>query len=596
LTVTLQTPGFYQLILNCTNLIKPSHTIACWYEFRNYPIMQISPKTNKYLKIGLATVAVLTIIVLSTGWYLSHHWKKLLNTQLKQYVKEMSDSLYTLQYADLHLNVLTGSLTLNAVSLVIDTTIYRQLREQQKAPSMLYTLSVDELRLHHFQLWRYFRHKELNAAALILHGPNIILEQNVNNIDTTQHRTAYENISAKIKSLYIGQLLLDHSHLKYTYYRKDSSKIMTELHELRVNVNELLIDSVALKDPTRFLYARNYELDLHHYRHRTKDSLYWMHVRDIHYSAEQRTFTIGQFEIEPRYDKSAFDQRIPAQQDRFHVRLDGINIRNLRPMELLQEQQIWADKVDINGGMIDIYRNRTLPMPPGNKLGQYPNQLLAKLAIPINIDSMEASRINIKYTELSPQTNQSGVVVFKNTHGIFRNITNIDSIVAKNNHCTADVDAIFMESGKLMAKFNFTLNDKAGGFEVAGQLKSMNGKQLTPITKPLGKIEVKSCNIQDLSFNIKGNEKSAAGTVKFLYTELKIAILSQDDKSHEYKRKGLLSLVANALVIKDSNPLPGQAVRIAHPQYTRDPQKSFFNLLWKTLFTGVKEIAGTGRL
>ncbi|MET6999680.1 hypothetical protein [Chitinophaga defluvii] len=558
--------------------------------------MEMMPKARKYIRIGFIIVALLTVIVLCTGWYLSRHWKKVLNTQLKEYVKDMSDSLYTLQYADLHLNVLAGTISLHKASLVIDTAVYRKLREQQKAPSFLYTLSVDDLELRHVKLWRYFGQKEVNAGALVLQSPHIILEQNAGNIDTSQKRTAYQNISSKIKSLYIGRLLLDNSHLKYTYIKKDSSLMMTELHELKVNVNDLLIDSIALKDPTRFLYARNYELDLHNYRHRTKDSLYWMHIRDVHYSAAERTFTIGQFEVEPRYNKADFDKQIGTQQDRFHVRLDGINIRNLRPTELLQDQVIWADKIDINGGLVDIYRNRTLPMPPGNKLGQYPNQLLAKLPIPVRIDSLEGSRVHIKYTELSPESNQSGVVSFKNTHGLFRNITNMDSLVAQNNHCIADMDAIFMESGKLMARFDFILGDKAGSFGVSGQLKSMNGKQLTPITQPLGKIEIKSCNIQDLTFTIKGNEKSAAGTVKFIYNDLKIAILKQEGNSQQYKRKGLLSLVANALVIKDSNPLPGEGVRVSHPQYTRDIKKSFFNLVWKTLFTGVKETAGTGRL
>jgi hypothetical protein len=103
-------------------------------------------------------------------------------------------------------------------------------------------------------------------------------------------------------------------------------------------------------------------------------------------------------------------------------------------------------------------------------------------------------------------------------------------------------------------------------------------------------VEIKSCNIDNVTFSMNGNERSASGEVKFLYSDLKVNILKKDEGSHEYKKKGLISLFANVLVIKDSNPGKGET-RIGHPHFTRDPQKSFFNLVWKTLFTGLKETA-----
>lgn len=235
-------------------------------------------------------------------------------------------------------------------------------------------------------------------------------------------------------------------------------------------------------------------------------------------------------------------------------------------------------------------------MPPGNKLGQYPHQLLAKLNIPLSIDTLTGSNINIQYTELSPVTGQTGYINFSHVHGRFHHITNIDSLVAKNRQMTADLDAVFMQSGKLTARFDFLLNDKSGRFNVSGQLNNMNGKDLNVVTRPMGKIEIKSCDIRELTFNIRGDERKASGHVKLLYQNLKIAVLKQDKDHKGYKRKGLISLVANALVIKSDNPLKGENIRTADVIYTRDIQKSFFNLVWKTLFTGVKDIAGAGNL
>lgn len=84
--------------------------------------------------------------------------------------------------------------------------------------------------------------------------------------------------------------------------------------------------------------------------------------------------------------------------------------------------------------------------------------------------------------------------------------------------------------------------------------------------------------------------------MKMLYNNLKIAVLELEKGQKEFKRKGLMSLVANVMVINESNPLKNEKPRTANVTYNRDPRKSFFNLVWKTLFTGVKNIAGTGNL
>ncbi len=551
---------------------------------------------RRLVKIIGFVAGILILLVLGAGWYLNQHWNNLLKRELQGYVSDLSDSLYTVKFKDLHLDVLSGSITIDKASMTADSLVYQRLLTRQKAPSEIYTISVDRLELKYFKPWRYFLGKELSAGVLTVSGPSVIMEQNATVKDTSTPRTAYQNISVKMKSIFIGKLVLDSTNFKYIFTRKDSSRVIHQFHNLRIRINDFLIDSVALNDPTRFLYARNYEIGMKDYMNRTRDSLYWMYVRGIRYDAAQRTLHIGQFELQPRYDRTAFQKKTGVQQDRFEVVFNDISLRNLNPRLLLQEQQIWAERVNIQSGKLDIYRNRMLPMPPGNKLGQYPHQLLAKLKVPVNIDTLTGNNINLQYTELSPVTEQTGYINFSHIHGLFRNITNIDSLVAKNNHLTADFDAVFMKSGKLTARFDFLLNDKNGRFGVSGRLNNMNGKDLNVVTRPMGKIEIKSCDIKDLTFNIKGDERRAGAFVKLLYQNLKIAVLKQDADHKGFKRKGLVSLVANALVIKSENPSKGENTRTANVTYTRDIQKSFFNLVWKTLFTGVKDIAGAGNL
>jgi len=555
--------------------------------------MQYRTHVKKHGKRALIIIGALVLVLAGIGLYLSQRWSRQLRVQLRDYVREMSDSLYILQYDRVDLNILKGRLAISKVSLVTDTAVYKRRQQEKRAPAVLYAFSADHLSLRYFKVWRYFLKKELSAGSLMLDNPSIVLERDTRNVDTSRHRSAYENISSRIHSISIGTLRLDSSNFKYTYIKKDSAKVITQLHHLSIRVNDLLIDAKALEDPSRFLYARNYELHLKDYRHRSADSLYWMIVRDVSYNAAESNLRIGQFTVDPRYSKGDFDKRVKVQQDRYDVQFNKIAVNGLDPKELLENQQIRARRVDIGSGSVDIYHNRLLPSSGEIKTGNYPHQLLQKLSIPIMIDSLKASRIDVAYMEVNAKSLQAGTIRFNQAGGLFRNITNIDSMIARNQHCTADLDAVFMQRGKLRARFDFLLNDKNGSFGVSGRLNDMDGRELTPITRPLALVEIKSCYIQELTFNMQGNEKGASGTVKLLYDNLKIRILKRDEETSELKRKGLLSLFANALAVNNSNPRDGK-LHIAHPRYTRDPRKSFFNLVWKTLFTGVKEIAISG--
>lgn len=544
-------------------------------------------------------ITVLAILVLATGgigWYLSVHWKGILDKELRRYVQEGSDSLYTLAYGRLDLNLLNGNLTIHNAALLPDSAVYQRLVAQQKAPKVLVNATMSRLQISRMKLWRYFLNKEVDAGVFAIIDPELVIIEDQRSVDTTTHqRSFYEVVNKNINHFRISRLTLNKIKLTYTQIGKDSSKVITKLEDLDINIRGLQIDSVSKNDPARFLYARTFDVNLEKWDHRTPDSLYWLHVKKISYHAAARTMDIGEIELKPRYNRADFDKQIKTQKDMFQLVFRNINLKGI-PRLYQVEQKLHIQNGSINGGELNVYRNRSLPMPPGDKYGQFPNQLLAKLKLPLQIDTLTASGVDVSYTELNPKNGETGKIQFQRAGGTFRHITNIDSLVAKNKHCTADLHAILMKSGKLRASFDFILGDASGAFNVSGQLNNMDGKEFNPVTKPLGMVEIRSAQIKELEFNFHGNERSASGTLKFLYSNLKIAMLKEEKDPNGNQRKGLASLLANLMAIKNENPSPGEAVRIVKPRFQRDPKKSFFNLVWKTIFTGVKETVGTDML
>ncbi len=46
------------------------------------------------------------------------------------------------------------------------------------------------------------------------------------------------------------------------------------------------------------------------------------------------------------------------------------------------------------------------------------------------------------------------------------------------------------------------------------------------------------------------------------------------------------------MLIKNDNPTKDEPERVANVSWDRLPQASFFNLMWKSIFVGIREIVG----
>ena len=103
-------------------------------------------------------------------------------------------------------------------------------------------------------------------------------------------------------------------------------------------------------------------------------------------------------------------------------------------------------------------------------------------------------------------------------------------------------------------------------------------------------IKVHGGTINSMSFNLDGNNHRAKGNFLMKYQNLKVDVLKKDKSTKQIAKRGFASLVAN-LMIRNDNP-DKKGLRKVTPIYERNPHKSFFNLIWKTIFTGIKETVG----
>ena len=287
--------------------------------------------------------------------------------------------------------------------------------------------------------------------------------------------------------------------------------------------------------------------------------------------------------------KIAFANKAHFQKDRYDVDLKGIVLNNI-DMKNLIGKKIVASDLRINNTSAKIYRDLKKPLRMKSKVGNYPPQMLKKLSIPVNIAHILLPDVFIQYTEHEKVSDSSGVATFDHSSINISNITNQKEAIEKNNVTTVSFDTKLLNEIPIKGTFKFFLNGNGGNFKVDGHVASFDALLLNKVSVPMALMRLNTGNINSIDFNFTGNDTSAAGDFVMKYDDLKVDVLKRDKDSKEIKKKGITSLLAN-VIVKNKNPDNGE-LRKEAPHFDRDIHKSFFNLVWKTIFTGMKKTVG----
>jgi hypothetical protein len=545
-------------------------------------------------KIALWIGGVLLVIITLLGigaLYLSSKWKPILTTKIKEGVYEGSHHLYRIDFQDIHLNLFSGNVVLDSIKLIPDTAVYNKLKTIKKAPAHLFRIRMAHLKLSRIGFFGAYFKQKIKMNTIILDHPSIdmIYHKVPKQLDTTKEQTLYQQISKSIRSIRINAIRVIDAD--FDYY--NGEKKLNAVKHLTVDVKDILIDSLSQYDTTRVFHSKNIGFELAGYKSATADKMYAIKIDTIRGSVSRKTVVIKGLLLTPLYPDLTFSRKYKIQKDRYDVAFGEINMNGVDFISLNNDGELHAKSLKIGPAKVAIFLNRELPPPGFDKARNYPHNALKRLPIPTIIDTLILKNIDISYTEFNPKTNERGTLKLDNLSGNVLNLTNDSARLTKHNHAYADLNTAVMGAGKINVKIDFNLTDKAASFNYVGHMGTLNLPVLNPLSKSLGLVSIEKGKVQSIDFNISANERGSSGTVKFIYNDLKINLLEENEEGKKEK-KGLLSFLANTILIKNDNPSKGDPVRTSKITFTRVPQASFFNLMWKSVFIGIRETVGIG--
>jgi len=548
-------------------------------------------KTRWKVLIGVGLFVLL--LVFAGSWYLSKYWKPIVNDRLQSLVASSTDSLYRLTYDDFDFSWHTGNAFLTNVKLQADSQVYERLKLENRAPDNRYNIAIKAIKIRNFHPQRLYQSRKLNIDELLIESASISVVSEDVFQDTMQARankSPYEQISGILNEIRVNSLNI--VKLSYAFEnRSDSNARRTSLRHINIAVNDVLIDSLSQQDSSRLYYSQGIHFRMDEYQMATADSLYHLHLNGISFSTAERALHVGRIALKPR--KSKKDHGDSGAAERIDLAFDSLSLEEIDIRQLLESQRFHAGSLRISKGYVEVFRDAGSSKAKkriGQRALKDPHDHLKDFARNIRIETVELARVDVAYEELSKITRLPGRITFNQSRLRLRNVTNDSAMIRKNRFLQVDVDSRFMNSAALEANFMFDMLSPQGEFQYRGKLGSFNGKRLNSVLRPLAQVEIGSAAIRSLAFNFKGNKRRTVGAVDFRYHSMKINMLKLEDG--RLSNDKLVSNLANNFILNPSNPdAEGQFIK-ANVRMARPQDYSFFKIVWRSIFQGIKTSAG----
>jgi len=536
----------------------------------------------------------LLIILGGFALYLDSQWKPILTERIKETIISSSDSLYSIDFSDVDISLATGDVSFKNIVFKADPAVYQKMKTEGRAPRHLYQAELNALTLKHVHPWKVYFERKLEMSALIISNPKVqVFFENVyEKPDTVKTRkTIYQHLSKYLKSVVVGNIVLEDVNFKYIDRSLPDPEVAS-IENASVSIKDLRIDSASQYDKSRFYYTKDMFVQIKDYKLLTKDKMYDISFDELAASTANGYASLKGLKITPRYSDLTFSRKYKFQKDRYNMSFDEILFSKVDFESLHSRRQLIASSLLISGSKIGVFLNRELPFPDIDKGRNYPHVALKRLKLNTIIDIIKIQNAEVNYTEYNPVTQARGTVTLKRINGTISNVTNDSVALSKNHWAKANISSLFMGEGFLKVQINFNLTDPGAQFNYSGSMGPMNTRTLNKLLRPLAMVEIKSGRIGKAIFSVNAGYRTSIGHLELYYTDLKVGVLEKQEDNGRLKKKGLASLIANALLITNNNPMPGHSLRAATSTFVRPNQASFFNLMWKTIFEGIKESVG----
>ena len=500
--------------------------------------------------------AILLLVVINLGLNL---WIKF---QLPKIINRENESVYSISYKNVSVSLWKGNITANGIIIVPKAALNDSINKAR-----IYA-KVKTIKVREFKIWELVFNDKIKAKSITVDYPQVNLYQKKYKDKMINSVVASFEKVVSVKDIFI-------KHGNFKIINSENYKPVLTVSNINLNIGGILITNTVLDDKIPFKF-RNYALRCENlYYH--PNEFYKLKIKKI--TTTKSDLKIYKFEMLPAYSRKEFVTIIPKEKDLYAVLCDSITINKINWGFNADDFFFHCNTVSVNNAAANIYRSKE---PPDDLTKKFLcNKLLRDLKFSLKVDTLKVRNSILEYEEEKSIKLGSG----KLTLNAF-NLTaiSIDSGFKKVKlpDLVIKIKCSFMNTSPLNIFWKLNVLDKTDGFNIKGTLTNFDVKNITPFSKPHLSLTAKGI-IEEVNFNFTGNDNKNQGELAVKYDDLKFTIYKKDDPK---KKNKLLTFVARIFVKKDTK----DEIKNTYIDIERTPDKSFYNLLWRSIAEGLKKI------
>ncbi|MGG7037091.1 MAG: hypothetical protein ACI7YS_18150 [Flavobacterium sp.] len=504
--------------------------------------------------IGLCSL-ILLIIVLNIGLNV---WIKY---QLPKIINRKNDSAYHITYKNLKVSLWDSHILAREIVIVPKTASSDTLNK-----AGIYT-KIHTLEVSHFKIWDLFFSNKIKAKSITIEHPELILYKKKEKTNLRESvATPFEKI------ITVSDIFLHHGDLKIIHGK--NNKAVLHVQNINLQIDGILITDKILHNKIPFEF-RNYTASC--------DSLYYhpnpfYHIRTKKIKVSKTDLNINHFEMIPEYSRREFVAKIPKERDIYTLLCRSIEVTKMNWGFKTDDFFFHCNVITLNNASANIYRSK---IPPDNlKKKHLYNKMLRDLKFDLKVDTLKTNNSIVEYEQEKSFDIGAGKLIF-NSFNLTASSICSGFKKEKLPDLKIKVKCRFMNTSPLDVNWKLNVMDKTDGFNINGTLTEFDVKNMVRFTKPHINVTPKGI-IDEVHFNFTGNDKRASGEFAIKYDDLKFTVYQKNDRK---KKNKLLTFAAKVFVKKDTK----NKVKNVHIEVERNPEKSFFNLLWISIAEGLKK-------
>jgi len=515
--------------------------------------------------------------------------------KLQQLVKDGSGGLYVLSIEKIDPDLLSSKLDVIDGTISVDTAAMLQMDKLNKLPDDVFQIKFHSLHIDGIGINDLLHKKDIDIKGAYLNDPVINIYHKARQYNKEERKkndnlTLYQRLTEQMKSIVIDSINIKHGTL--IIHDVEQHSRITKFNDITVRMNDVLIDSSTQYNAERFLFAKHATIETRNYIFPTPDSLYFVKLGTIRLAGEKHTITVLNAELNPRGNRQQFEKKLSGRDGMYTVDFPKITMTDVNWWNLVNRERIIAKQTVIDGGIVSIFYDESIPIGPLPPLNHFPHQLIMSIPVPVLVDELKLNQVKVIYEQYKPDTKSSGTSTFTNINGFARHITNIPAEIKRSRYTVLSASGLFMNKVPLTAKFTFDLlKQRRGQFTADIHMGTLDKEVIKPIAEPLGRFNAKSGQMQEGTVHVEGDNFNLHATADVHYTNLHLTPLKTDSTDEGLKKSHLKSFFANIIFIKNDNPKGG---KLRQPTYDvgRDHYDNFVSFIWHTIVTGLLKTIG----